>query len=73
MLIGFLHTADADRELYLHLHLKGEALAYFDQTQAAIRQDYDLAITALRQRYVNPQRQELKQIIFFSITQIQNR
>ena len=64
--IGVAGIADADRHLYLHLHLKGGALAYFDQMPAATRQDYDLAIAALRQRYVNPQRQELKRIVFHS-------
>ena len=40
------------------------ALAYLDQMPSATRQDYDLAIAALRQRYVNPQRPELKRIVF---------
>ena len=64
--IGIAGIADADRHLYLHLHLKGGALAYFDQMPAATRQEYDLAIAALRQRCVNPQRQELKRIVFHS-------
>ena len=56
--------ADADRPQYLHLHLKGGALTYFDQLPDATRQDYDLAIAALRERYQNDQRIQLQKLVF---------
>ncbi|MEL7079647.1 MAG: DUF1759 domain-containing protein [Cyanobacteria bacterium J06582_2] len=55
---------DADRHRYLHLHLKGGALTYFDQLPQATRDDYDLAIAALRERYQNDQRIQLQKILF---------
>ena len=48
------------------MHLKRGALAYYDQLGAATRGDFDQAIAALRQRYVNLQRQGLKRIVFHS-------
>ena len=49
--IGIQNT---DRHLYFHLHLKGGALAYYDQLPRNTRQDYEAAIASRRQRYVNP-------------------
>ena len=49
-----IQVADIDDEnqhRYLHLHLKGGALAYFDQLPAATRNDYDAAVAALQARY----------------------
>ena len=56
--------ADAQRHRYLHLHLKGGALSYFDQLPAATRADYDLAIAALTERYQNDQRIQLQKLLF---------
>ena len=56
--------ADAQRHRYLQLHLKGGALSYFDQLPVATREDYDLAIAALRQRYLNDQRIQLQKLLF---------
>ena len=61
---GVAGIQDADRHLYLHLHFKGGALAFYDQLPQNTRQVYDAAIASLRQRYVNPQRAELKRIVF---------
>ena len=63
--IGVPGIAVGDRHLYLHLHLKGGALANYELA-AATRVDFDQAIAPLRQRYVNPQRQELKRIVYKS-------
>ena len=63
---GVAGIADEDRHFYLYLHLKGGALAYYDQLAAATRGNCDQAIAALRQRYVNLHRQELKRIVFHS-------
>ena len=52
--IGVATIQDADRHLYLHLHLKGGALASYDQLPPSTRQDLDASIASLRQRYVNP-------------------
>ena len=54
----------AARHQYLHLHLKGGALQYFDQLPDATRADYDLSIAALRERYQNDQRIQLQKILF---------
>ena len=49
---------------YLHLHLKGNALVFYDQLTEAIRKDLDQALDALRNRYVNPDRIELYKLQF---------
>ena len=54
------------RHRYLHLHLKGGALTFFDQQEAAVRDDYDAAVAALRNRYQNDQRIQLQKILFNS-------
>ena len=64
--IGVAGIACGDRHLYLHLHLKRGALAYYDQLATATRGGFDQVIAAPRQRYANPQRQELKRIVFHS-------
>ena len=56
--------ANNDRHQYLHLHLKGGALTFFDQLPQATREDYDLAVAALRERYQNDQRVQLQKLIF---------
>ena len=56
--------ANADRHRYLHLHLKGGALSFFDQQPDATRNDYDVAIPALRERYLNDQRVQLQKLLF---------
>ena len=56
---------NAQRHRYLHLHLKGGALTFFDQQEAAVR-DYDAAVEALRNRYKNNQRVQLQKILFNS-------
>ena len=48
------------------MHIKGGALAYYDQLAAATRGDFDKVLAALRQCYVNPQRQDLKRTVFQS-------
>ena len=53
-----------DRHQYLHLHLKGGALTFFDQLAQATRENYDLAVTALRERYQNDQRVQLQKLVF---------
>ena len=55
---------DADRHRYLHLHLKGGALTFFDQQPAAVREDYDQAVAALQARYQNEQRIQLQKLLF---------
>lgn len=62
--LGVANVPDAQKVLYLHLHLRGGALSYFDQLPEATRGNFDLAITALRNRYNNPQRSELHKIVF---------
>ena len=52
--------SDANRHTYLHLHLKGGALAFFDLVPQATREDYDNAVTALRERFKNDQRIQLQ-------------
>ena len=42
--------ANNDRHQYLHLHLKGGAITFFDQLPQTTREDYDLAVAALRER-----------------------
>ena len=54
------------RHRYLHLHLKGGALTFFDQQEAAVRNDYDAAVAALRNRYQNDQRIQLQKILQFT-------
>ena len=53
--------ANDQRHRYLHLHLKGGALTFFDQQAAAVRDDYDAAVAALRNRYQNDQRIQLQE------------
>ena len=53
-----------DRHQYLHLHLKGGALTFCDQLAQATRENYDLAVTALRERYQNDQRVQLQKLVF---------
>ena len=55
-----------DRHRYLHLHLKGGALTFFDQQEAAVRDYYDQAVAALRDRYQNDQRIQLQKLLFNS-------
>ena len=62
--IAIAGIADADRHRYLHLHLKGGALTFFDQLAAAVRNDYDAGVTALRERYQNDQRIQLQKLVF---------
>ena len=57
---------NGERHRYLHLHLKGGALTFFDQQPAAIRDDYDQAVAALRNRYQNDQRIQLQKWLFNS-------
>ena len=56
--------ADADRHLYLHLDLKGGALTFFDQLDAAIRNAYDDGVAALRERYLNDQQFHQQKLVF---------
>ena len=56
----------ADRHRYLHLHLKGGALTFFDQQEAAVRDDYNQAVAALRDRYQIDQRIQLQKLLFNS-------
>ena len=62
--IQVAQVADADRHRYIHLHLKGGALSYFDQLPNVTREDYDLAIAALQARYNNEQRVQLQKLLF---------
>ena len=55
--------ANNDRHQYLHLHLKGGALTFFDQLPEATRVFYDLAVAALRERYQNDQSVQLQKLI----------
>ena len=65
--IGLAQIDAANQHLYLHLYLKGNALTFYDQLAEATREDVDLALAALRERYVGPERVE-----FFKL-QFQNR
>ena len=56
--------ANNDHHQYLHLHLKGGALTNFDQFPDAVRQVYDLALAALRQRYQNDRSIQLQKLVF---------
>ena len=62
--IGLAGVEEANRHLYLHLHLKGTALSFFDQLPEATRQNFDEALTSLRNRYVNPDRLESHKLKF---------
>ena len=62
--IGLAGVHEANRHLYLHLHLKGTALSFFDQLPEATRQNFDEALTSLRNRYVNPDRLESHKLKF---------
>ena len=62
--IAIAGIADADRHRYLHLHLKGGALTFFDQLDAAVRNAYDDGVAALRERYQNDQRIQLQKLVF---------
>ena len=57
---------NVDRHRYLHLHLKEGALILFDQQEAAVRDDYDQAVAASRNRYQNDQRIRLQKLPFSS-------
>jgi hypothetical protein len=54
----------AQRVRFLHLHLTGGALLFFDQLQDDDTATIALATTALRARYANPQRHELHKLAF---------
>ena len=56
--------AVADRHTYLHLHLSGGALTYFDQLLEVTRTKYDNATTTLRERYRNDQCVQLQKLLF---------
>ena len=45
--IGVAGIPENDRHLYLHLHLKGGALAYYDQLPEATRLNFDQAVASL--------------------------
>ena len=62
--IGLAQIDAANQHLYLHLHLKGNALTFYDQLAQATREDLDLALTALRERYVGPERVEFYKLQF---------
>ena len=49
---------------YLHLHLTGGALAFFDQLPERTQRDYEATLTALRARYNSGNRTELHKITF---------
>ena len=54
------------RHRYLHLYLKGGALTFFDQQEAAVRDDYDAAVNALRTRYKNDRNIQHQKMLFNS-------
>ena len=56
--------ADGDRHQCFHLYLKGGDLIFFDQLPEVSRSDFDLAVTALRNRYQNDQRVQLRKLVF---------
>ena len=58
--------AEDQSHRYLHLHLKGGALTFFDQREAAVRDEYDAAVTALRNRYQNDQKTQLQKVLINS-------
>ena len=62
--IGLAKIDAANQHLYLHLHLKGNALTFYDQLAQATREDLDLALAALRERYVGPERVEFHKLQF---------
>ena len=64
--IVFAGIADADRHSYLHLHLKGGALTFLDQLDAATRNAYDDGVAALRDRCQNDQRFQQQKLVFSS-------
>ena len=51
------------RHRYLTFILKGGALIFFDQQQAAVRDDHDAAVNALRTRYKFDQSIQLQEIL----------
>ena len=62
--IGLAGVDEANRHLYLHLHLKETALSFLDQLPEAIRHNFDETLTSLRKRYVNPDPLELHKLKF---------
>ena len=56
--------ADADRYRYLHLHLKGGVLSFFDQLDTVIRNAYENGVAALQERYQNDQRIQSQKLVF---------
>ena len=62
--IGLAGVDEANRHLYLHLHLKGTALSFFSNLPEDTRQNFDAALTSLRNRYVNPARFESHKLKF---------
>ena len=51
--------ANAQQANFLQLHLRDAALRFFQTLPDATRGDFDLSLTALRDRFCNPQLQEL--------------
>ena len=60
--IVIVGIADADRHRYLHLNLRGSALTFFDKLDADVRNAYDDVVAALRERYQNNQRIQLRNL-----------
>ena len=57
--IGVAAIPNAQQTNFLQLHLRGDALRYFQTLPEATRQDVELSLTALRDHFCNTQLQEV--------------
>ena len=57
--IGVAAIPNAQQANFLQLHLRGDALRYFQTLPEATRQDVELSLTALRDHFCNTQLQEV--------------
>jgi hypothetical protein len=60
------HIEYDEKVLYLHLHMTGGALLFFDQMLENTSLDYDEAVQTLKRRYNSTSRRELHKITFTS-------
>ena len=63
---GLAATGENQQHRYLHLHLKGYAIVFYNQLTEAIREEWDQTFNALRNEYVYPDRIELYKLQFQS-------
>ena len=58
-IIGVAGIAGAQQANFLHLHLKDDALSFFQELPVAVGTDLDQSLAALRTRFVNNELQQI--------------